>query len=74
MVLYTPIPLDEVLSESEAKSGTLLQLPYERGTIEVQLITALTAKIVRLHTNTLDDYLEPGLQPGMEIQLKWDRK
>lgn len=74
MVLYTPVPLEDVLEDREAEKAILLQVPYERGMIEVQMTSALTGKILRLHTSKIDDYLNPNLQPGMEIQLKWDRK
>ncbi|MEW5921072.1 MAG: YlzJ-like family protein [Bacillota bacterium] len=74
MVLYTPIPLEDVLEEREARTGDLLQVPYERGIIEVQMTSALTARIVRLRTYAINDYLHPCLQPGMEIQLKWHRQ
>lgn len=74
MVLYTTMPLEEVLkgSEAEIKKGEYLQLPFSRGIIEVQLISASTAKIVRLLSNDPSDYLHPGFQPGTELQLKWD--
>jgi hypothetical protein len=68
--------LEEVLAEKEfaqkkPKEGDLIQIPYERGIIELQMTSALTAKIVRLHTYVLDDYLHPSFQPGMEIKLKY---
>ena len=79
MVLYTPIPLEEVLEEKEfaqkiIKEGDLLHIPYERGIIELQMTSALTAKIVRLHTHVIEDYLHPAFQPGIELKLKWERR
>ena len=73
MVLYTTMPLEEVLRapETDIKKGGYLQIPYSKGYIEVMLTSASTAKIVRLLSNELDDYLHPKLQPGTEIQLKW---
>lgn len=79
MVLYTPIPLEEVLAEKEftqkkPMEGDLLQISYERGIIELQMTSAITAKVVRLHTYVLEDYLHPSFQPGVEIKLKWERR
>ncbi len=75
MVLYTPIPLEEVLAENNGQqAGDTLHIPYKGGTIEVEIISAATAKIVRLHSNSLNDYLQPHLQPGAEIKLKWEHR
>ena len=71
MILYTPIPLEEVWAEKESGPGNLWEIPYERGVIEVQMTSASTAKIIRLRTHTLNDFLHPSLQPGKEIRLKW---
>lgn len=72
MVLYTPIPLEEVLRDGkEVQKADYIQIPFSRGIIEVQLISASTAKVVRLLSNDVNDYLHPKLQPGTEIQLKW---
>ena len=75
MVLYTPIPLEEVLAENnEQQAGNTLRIPYKSGTIEVEITSAATAKIVRLHSNSINDYLQPHLQPGSEIELKWEHR
>ena len=73
MVLYTPVPLEEVLADKVEQSGDLLSVPYHGGIIEVEMTSAVTAKIVRLHSNTVNDYLQPHLQPGKEIKLKWEK-
>ncbi len=73
MVLYTPLPLEIILKGSEEKKGHYLQIPYQGGTLEVELISASRARIVRLYSNNINDYLHPGLQPGTEIQLQWRR-
>ncbi len=72
MVLYTPIPLEEIFREqvTEQKKNRL-QLPFARGTIEVELLSASTGRIVRLISSDINDYLHPDLQPGKEIELKW---
>ncbi|NLC11312.1 MAG: hypothetical protein GX767_03540 [Firmicutes bacterium] len=74
MVLYTPIPLEEIFYDSseEKKTAAYIQLPYSRGTIEVELLSVSTAKIVRLISSDLSDYLHPQLQPGNTIKLKWE--
>lgn len=73
MVLYTPIPLEEIFQQQAGeKKKSCMQLPFARGTVEVELTSASTAKIVRLTSSDINDYLHPGLQPGTEIKLKWD--
>ncbi|MGI5823134.1 MAG: YlzJ-like family protein [Dethiobacteria bacterium] len=71
MIIYTTIPLEEIFKESADKTE-YLQLPYSKGIIEVELISASKAKIVRLISHDLNDYLQPRLQPGTEIRLKWE--
>lgn len=73
MVLYTTVPL-EVIFQDQAKEEekNLLQLPFARGTIEVELVSKTRGKIVRLHSFNINDYLHPDLQPGKEIKLKWN--
>jgi hypothetical protein len=71
VILYTTIPLEEIFKEDE-KKAEYIQIPYSRGIIEVELISASTAKIVRLISRDLNDYLQPQFQPGTEIKLKWE--
>lgn len=72
MVLYTTMPMEEVFNErkSEQKKD-YMQIPFSRGIIEVQLTSASTAKVVRLLSNDVNDYLHPKLQPGTEIRMQW---
>lgn len=72
MVLYTPIPLEDVFAKKEEQSGGILKIPYQSGIIEVEMTSAVTAKIIRLHSSAINDYLQPHLQPGAEIKLKWE--
>ncbi|NLJ55647.1 MAG: hypothetical protein GX334_01210 [Firmicutes bacterium] len=71
MIIYTTIPLEEIFKESEDKKD-YFQIPYSKGIIEVELISASKAKIVRLISHDLNDYLQPHFQPGTEIKLKWE--
>lgn len=70
MVLYTVIPLEEIFKDE--KKADLIQIPYSRGKIEVELTSYSTAKIIRLFSHDLNDYLHPKLQPGTEIKLRWE--
>ena len=74
MILYTPLPLEKVLEDAEKRRGSTLQIPFSRGFLEVELISSTTAKIVRLISNNVQDYLNPSLQPGKEIKLKWSEE
>lgn len=74
MILYTPLPPEIVMKGSEEHKPAYFQIPYSRGFIEVEIISPDRAKIVRLNSRDLNDYLHPDLQPGTEIKLKWDIK
>jgi hypothetical protein len=75
LILYTPIPLEDVLAEKEEHNyGNILQIPYNGGIIEVEMTSAVTAKIIRLHSHSINDYLQPHFQPGSEIKLKWEHR
>jgi hypothetical protein len=71
MILYTPIPPEIVMKGSEEYKPSYIQIPFSGGFIEVDLISPTRARIVRLISKDLNDYLQPGLQPGREIKLKW---
>ncbi|MGI6328684.1 MAG: YlzJ-like family protein [Dethiobacteria bacterium] len=57
---------------SEEHRPVYFQIPFNRGFIEVEITSNNSAKIVRLNSSDLNDYLHPALQPGKEIRLKWD--
>ena len=71
MILYTPLPPEIVMKGAEEHKPSYLQIPFSRGFIEIELITPTSAKIVRLLSSDLNDYLHPHLQPGNEIKLRW---
>ncbi len=73
MILYTPLPLDSILSEESGIAENYVSVPFENGTIEAELISSVSARIVRIRSNNVNDYLNPMLQPGTEIKLKWHR-
>jgi len=70
LILYTPLPLEIVMKDADYKPS-YLQIPFSRGFIEVELISPVSAKVVRILSNDLNDYLQPHLQPGSEIKLRW---
>jgi len=72
MIIYTPLPLEIVMKEVETYKPHYLQIPFKGGFIEVELTSPTTARIVRLNSINLSDYLHPALQPGKEIKLRWD--
>jgi hypothetical protein len=72
MILYTPIPPEIVMKGSEEHKPVYFQVPFSRGFIEVEITSNNSAKIVRLNSRDLNDYLHPDFQPGKEIRLKWD--
>ena len=71
MILYTTMPLEEVLDETEENRGEYLEIPYNNGIIEIELTSASTAKVARLRSSNINDYLDPRLQPGAEIRIQW---
>ena len=71
MILYTPMLLEEVLKETEENRGEYLEIPCNNGIIEIELTSASTAKVARLRSSNINDYLDPRLQPGAEIRIQW---
>ena len=55
----------------EKHKPSYLQIPFSRGLWSVELTSPTTARIVRLISCDLNDYLQPHFQPGREIRLKW---
>jgi hypothetical protein len=73
LILYTPLPPELVLENTgEKHKPSYLQIPFSRGFMEVELTSPTTARIVRLISCDLNDYLQPHFQPGREIRLKWE--
>ena len=72
MILYTPQP-ENMMNDGADYKPSYFQIPYSRGFIEVEFSSLTTAKIVRLMSNDLNDYLRPGFQPGDEIKLTWEQ-
>ena len=71
VILYTPLPLDSVLSEESRIDQQYVNVPFENGIIEAEIISSISARIVRVRSNNVNDYLNPMLQPGTELKLKW---
>lgn len=72
MISHNPLPAEVIMKDVEEYKPSYFQIPYSRGFIEVEFSSPTTAKIVRLMSYDLNDYLRPGFQPGDEIKLRWE--
>ncbi|HHX94245.1 MAG TPA: ribonuclease [Clostridia bacterium] len=69
MILYTPVPVDYLLSLS-GKERNFKEIPYGDATIVAEVMEEGTYQVVRVISSNPDDYMNPELQPGCQITFK----
>lgn len=69
MILYTPVPVDYLLSLS-GKERNFKEIPYGDATIVAEVMEEGTHQVVRVISSNPDDYMNPELQPGCQIIFK----
>lgn len=70
MILYTPLPVEDVLQGYEKEAPELMELNLG-GTKVLIEPTGLTAGVVhRIISTDPQDYLRPELQPGKVISFQ----
>lgn len=68
MILYTVIPLDDVLQGLETDPPATLELVMEGVLVELEPCGDLQAKVVRVLSSNPYDYLTERNQPGRLIR------
>lgn len=68
MILYTPMPLEQVLEGIEQPRAAAVELSLGGAWLEVEPIDARRARVVRLISPVAQDYLRPEYAPGAIIE------
>lgn len=70
MVLFTVLPLEDVLDGVEEEPTPTMLLAMDGFILEVEQLEGFQARVVRLHSTAPEHYLAPHCQPGAVISLK----
>lgn len=68
MVIYTPIPVDQLLS-SESHDRRFTEISYGEARLVAEISGEDVCRIVRIISSNPDHYMQPEMQPGSEITL-----
>lgn len=69
MIHYAALPPELIFQGCESYTPEYLTIPFARGSIVMEPLSATEMRIVRLMSSDLRDYLNPALQPGRIIDL-----
>ena len=69
MVLYTVLPMEDVLDGIDEAPIPTMMLNLKGVILEVEQLEGFQARVVRLHSTHPKHYLSPHCQPGAVIHL-----
>lgn len=69
MIVYTPVPLEQVFEGIEDQVKPLKEMNVNGLIMQVEQLNEYEARIVRLISPNPQDYLNPKYAPGQTIQL-----
>ena len=67
MVLYTPMPIEEVLKDQD-KIREFKEIDYQGRKIQVEMLENGQYRIARILSSSPQDFLDPQLQPGLVLR------
>lgn len=70
MILFTVLPLEDVLDGIEEEPAPTMLLSQGGLTLEVEQLEGFQVRVIRLHSTDPEHYLSPHCQPGAVINLK----
>ncbi|GIP36874.1 hypothetical protein J31TS4_01540 [Paenibacillus sp. J31TS4] len=70
MMIHSTIPLDLVLQGMEDTVYSYEDIRYGGVQMQVERMGPDQARIVRLYSGRLEDYLNPALQPGKILSFR----
>lgn len=71
MTLYTVMPYEKVFEGFAEHSPEYLEMEVNGLAMQVEMVSARQAKIVRLFSPIPSDYLNPAYAPGSLIELPY---
>ncbi len=69
MTLYSIVPEDQVLAGLDDMKSVTQHIEMNGITMEVEPLNAQQAKIVRIYSSNVQDYLNPNHTPGQIINF-----
>lgn len=69
MTIYSPIPPEVIWSEDGSREYKLEEYVLEGVPVQVMVISGTKARLERILSTDPLHYLNPGLQPGLEIEF-----
>ncbi|NLA25909.1 MAG: hypothetical protein GX878_00790 [Firmicutes bacterium] len=69
LIHHAALPPELIFQGCDSYAPEYLTIPFARGSIVVEPLSTTDLRIVRLMSSDLQDYLNPGLQPGRVINL-----
>lgn len=70
MIIYSPIPLEEIFKGIESEVTAPEELDWKGVKMEVHPLNRYQAKIIRLLSHNPQDFLDPRLSPGQVIDFR----
>ena len=70
MIIHSVIPQDIIFGQQKQEDWEVQYIPFKGGLLEVTRTANNQYSINRIHSTSLDTYLDPRLQPGMIIDDK----
>ena len=74
MILHTIMPCEHVYGSLGEPDYQFTDLVVNGVSMQVQMLDPGTAKIVRLYSANLEDFLNPGLAPGAVLRFEPTRR
>ncbi len=72
MILYTCMPIEQVLEGTESFNPQYIELEHAGGgKLIVEVLSSTEGRLVRLISPRPEDYLDPALQPGKLLSLQY---
>lgn len=69
MIIYSPVPLEQIVEGIEDKVKPLEEIQVDSVVMQVQPVDKYHARIVRLISPNPQDYLNPAYAPGRTIRF-----
>ena len=69
MLIYTIVPIEEVLKGLEDSRRELIDIEINGIPIQVERTSPTSGQIVRVFSSEPQDFLDPNLQPGITVPL-----
>ena len=67
-LLYTPLPLEDILSDETSRSKNFTEVQVEGKTLIIEPVNSYEARVTKLISSDPYDFMDPRFQPGSVIK------